>query len=109
MKTIVHIDPGNCGLKTEAIVDTNNDQYFKFKILSDCKKVNKLAVRLRENGPFDAYTEIDPRSHSKILELSRQELKGCCEACAVPISLFKSMQVAAGLAIPGDVTIHITN
>ena len=107
MKSMVKINPGVCGLKTEVIADANNGQHVNFNILSDCVKVSKLAELLKKNEPFYAYEEIDPRSQSKILELARQELKGCCEACVVPISLFKSMQISAGLALPRDVAIHI--
>jgi len=34
-------------------------------------------------------------------------LKGCCAACAVPIGAFKAMQVAAGVALPKDVSLDI--
>lgn len=33
---------------------------------------------------------------------------GCCAACAVPIGIFKVMQVATGVALPKDVTLKIT-
>jgi hypothetical protein len=38
----------------------------------------------------------------------RESLKGCCAGCAVPVGIFKSMQAAAGLALPKDITITIT-
>jgi hypothetical protein len=31
----------------------------------------------------------------------------CCAGCAVPAGLFKAMQVAAGLALPKDITIRL--
>ncbi|MFN2352102.1 MAG: hypothetical protein ABR497_09170, partial [Kiritimatiellia bacterium] len=34
-------------------------------------------------------------------------LKGCCAGCAVPVGVFKAMQVAAGLALPKDPTITL--
>jgi len=38
----------------------------------------------------------------------RETLKGCCAGCAVPAGLFKAMQVAAGLALPQDITIRLS-
>ena len=37
----------------------------------------------------------------------RSTLKGCCSGCAVPVGIFKAMQVAAGLALPAPLSIHI--
>ena len=34
-------------------------------------------------------------------------LKGCCAGCAVPSGIFKSMQVAASLALPQSVSMDI--
>ncbi|MGB9596019.1 MAG: DUF6951 family protein [Candidatus Poribacteria bacterium] len=34
-------------------------------------------------------------------------MKGCCSGCAVPVGIFKSMQVAAMLALPMDISIKI--
>jgi hypothetical protein len=38
----------------------------------------------------------------------KETLTGCCAGCAVPVGLFKAMQVAAGLALPKDITIKLT-
>ena len=43
-----------------------------------------------------------------VLATARESLKGCCAACAVPVGAFKAMQVAAGVALPEDVTLQIT-
>jgi len=34
-------------------------------------------------------------------------LTGCCAGCAVPVGLFKAMQVAAGLALAKDIAITL--
>ena len=35
------------------------------------------------------------------------ESKGCCAACVAPMGAFKVMQVAAGVALPKDVTLRM--
>jgi hypothetical protein len=42
------------------------------------------------------------------LTTAREHLKGCCAACAVPVGAFKAMQVAAGVALPKDVTLGMS-
>jgi len=47
-------------------------------------------------------------AESRVMQVIRDNLKGCCAGCAVPVGVFKTMQVAAGLALPKDVTIQIS-
>ncbi|MFH0795590.1 MAG: hypothetical protein V2A65_00850 [Candidatus Omnitrophota bacterium] len=56
----------------------------------------------------DGYAEIGAGSDGVVLATGRECLKGCCAGCAVPCAVFKAMQVAAGVALPKDVTIRIT-
>ena len=42
------------------------------------------------------------------MPLVRANLHGCCAGCAVPVGLFKAMQVAAGLALPKDIEIALS-
>ena len=58
-------------------------------------------------GPVDGYAEIGAGADGVILTTARESLKGCCAACAVPVGAFKAMQVAAGVALPKDVTLKI--
>ena len=55
----------------------------------------------------DDYAKIGAGSDGVILTTARESLKGCCAACAVPVGVFKAMQVAVGVALPKDVTICI--
>ncbi len=52
--------------------------------------------------------EISPEGDSVVMATVRENLKGCCAGCAVPVGIFKSMQVAAGLALPKTVTVAMT-
>ena len=52
---------------------------------------------MKDKGLIDAYQEISSAGESVIMQTVRSTLKGCCAGCAVPVGLFKAMQVAAGL------------
>jgi hypothetical protein len=43
-----------------------------------------------------------------MLKTARASWSGCCAGCAMPVGLFKTTQVAAGLALPKDVHIAMT-
>jgi hypothetical protein len=51
-----------------------------------------------------------PTAESAVLATCRPVLqkKGGCEACVVPVAVCKTLQVAANLALPRDVTIKLT-
>ena len=71
---------------------------------------NAQTGKIQKKTPIDAYQELSPQKESIILEISRTVLvqKGCCEACVVPAAVCKAIHVAAGLALPQDVTLKIT-
>ena len=43
-----------------------------------------------------------------VLTATREKLTGCCAACAVPVGVFKCVQVAARVALPKDLSISLT-
>ena len=108
MKATVEIDAGICGLRTTACVDSEDNQNVTFDIDTNCDKIARLGQNLGEKGPIDAYQEISPSGPAVIMTTVRQMLAGCCAGCAVPVGLFKAMQVAADLALPKDITIKLT-
>ena len=108
MRSRVEIDAGVCGLKTAAGVSSEDDQNVVFDVHSDCEKIRRLGGALKTRGPFDAYQEISPNGESAVMCTVREVLKGCCAGCAAPAGLFKAMQVAAGLALPKDISIRLT-
>jgi hypothetical protein len=108
MKAKVSIDAGVCGFHTKVVAQANDDQNVEFEIDTGCDKIKALAQALKETEPVDAYQEVSPADESVILAVVRSILKGCCAGCAVPAGIFKSMQVAAGLALPKDIGIKIT-
>jgi hypothetical protein len=108
MKAQSEIDAGICGFRTTVRAHSDNDQHVAFDVETDCEKIQLLTGCLKAKGPLDAYQEINPRSSSILMESVRATLPGCCAGCAVPVGLFKAMQVAAGLALPKDIYIQVT-
>jgi hypothetical protein len=107
MGSLVSIDAGVCGFRTDVKADCEDGQFVTFEISTGCEKIATVAQRLKEKGPIDAFQEISPVSESVVLGTVRAVLKGCCAGCGAPVGIFKAMQVAAGLALPQDVIITI--
>ena len=108
MKATAVIDAGVCGFQTTVVATSDDDRWVAFDIDSPCEKIVGLADALGHLGPIDAYQEISPAGTSAVLETVRGVLKGCCAGCAVPVGVFKCMQVAAGLALPKEVRICLS-
>jgi hypothetical protein len=107
MNTKAQIEAGICGFQTTVRVQSEDEQHVTFDVETTCEKIRHLGERLKAQGPLDAYQEINPANGSRLMETVRASLPGCCAGCAVPVGLFKAMQVAAGLALPKDVHIAI--
>ena len=109
MKASVDIEAGICGFRTHADLLCEDEQNISScKMTSDCEKIGALAASLVALMPLDAYSEISQASESRLLTCCRETLQGCCSGCATPIGLYRAMQVAAGLALPKDVHIHVS-
>ena len=107
MKAKVEIDSGICGFCTTARVTSEDGQNVVFNLDSECEKILELGKVLQEKEPVDAYQEISPGGPAVIMTSVKEILTGCCAGCAVPVGLFKAMQVAAGLALPKDITVKL--
>lgn len=103
-KVKTNVEAGVCGFKTEITADSEDAQNVSFGIVTDCEKIGKMAKELAE---VDAYNEIKEGFEGKLYGIIRKNLTGCCSGCAVPVGIFKSMQVAANLALPKDINIKI--
>ena len=108
MKALVVVDGGICGFQTRIHTESDDSQNVTFRIASGCEKVRAFGEALIAKGPVDGYAEIGAGSDGVVLTTARESLKGCCAACAAPIGAFKAMQVAAGVALPKDVTCKIS-
>jgi len=99
------VEAGICGFITEIEASSEDMQHVSFKVKTDCEKINNLGQKLTT---YDAYNEIRDGFEGELFKVIRKELKGCCSGCAVPVGLFKSMQVAAMVALPKNISITIT-
>jgi hypothetical protein len=108
MRAKVHVDAGVCGFHSAVHASSEDGMFVEFEVQSDCDKIRGLGEALVARGPINAYEEISPVGDSVVMATVRECLKGCCAGCAVPVGMFKSMQVAAGLALPKDIKIQIT-
>ncbi|MDQ1328576.1 MAG: hypothetical protein QG641_1861 [Candidatus Poribacteria bacterium] len=98
------VEAGVCGFVTDIKAYSEDSQFVSFNINSNCEKINKLSQKITT---VDAYNEIKDGFDGELYSVIRQELKGCCSGCAVPVGIFKSMQVTAMLALPMDINIKI--
>jgi hypothetical protein len=99
------VEAGICGFVTEIEASSEDMQHVSFKVDTDCEKIKNLSEKLNY---YDAYNEIKEGFDGELFKVIREELKGCCAGCAVPVGLFKSMQVAAMVALPKNISITIT-
>ncbi|UCC69192.1 MAG: hypothetical protein JSV79_04540, partial [Armatimonadota bacterium] len=83
-----------------------DEQNVTLSIQTDCEKIAVLAEAL-EGKEIDAYLEIAQGSDGVILSAARGKLLGCCAACAVPVGIFKALQVAARVALPKGLSITL--
>jgi hypothetical protein len=100
-----NVKAGVCGFVTDITADSDDSQNVTFKVVSNCEKITKLAGSL---PVVDAYTEIGAGFDGQLFAAIRDNLSGCCAGCAVTVGLFKSMQVAAQLALPQEIVITIS-
>lgn len=109
MEAKIKVDAGICGFKTIITASSEDNMHVELKVVSPCETVKELAACYEEKTPVNAYQELSPQNESVIMEVSRSVLikKGCCEACVVPAAVCKAIHVAAGLALPKDVTLEI--
>ncbi len=109
MNVKVTVNAGICGFTTSLEAKCQDGQNVEFAAESPCGKIEALARAIGEAGPVDAYQEISPEGESVIISKTRETLKGCCAGCVVPVAFFKSMQVAAGLALPANISVSMTS
>jgi hypothetical protein len=98
------VEAGICGFVTEIEADSKDFQNVSFSISTNCNNLAKLPEIIKT---CDAYHELKNGSEGDIFRVTKSELKSMCTACVVPSAIFKTMQVAAGLALPKNVSIDI--
>jgi len=98
------IEAGICGFVTtvEAAFD---GEKVSLQIQSDCPAIMKLGEHLPS---VDPYREVSSRR--AIPKTLQAGLDHCTHAaCPVPVGIIKAVEVAAGLALPKDAVIRVSN
>jgi hypothetical protein len=108
MRACSSVDAGICGFHTTVVAASADKRHVTFAIETECDVVARLAAALGEIQPIDVYGEVDKRKESVILATVVETMAECRKSCAVPLGIFKAMQVATGLALPRDVHIAVT-
>ncbi len=106
MKCSARVEAGVCGFCTNITANSADDQLVLLSFETDCEKIGKLAEALH-TVEIDAYEEIKAGFEGVIMSAVRQHLTGCCAGCAVPVGIFKAVQVAANVALPKEVSITL--
>ena len=106
MKCVARVQAGVCGFTTAVTAESPDEQMVSFALETDCQKIAGLAEALR-GKEVDAYDEIHAGFDGVVMTAVRSSLSGCCAGCAVPVAVFKSLQVAARVALPRDVEIKL--
>lgn len=99
-KAVIHA--GNCGFVTTVEAEYDGVRRVALKIESDCKAIQQLAKHLTE---VDVFNEVMPHNGNRpqVLEAG---MKYCSHAaCPVPVGIIRAVEVAAGLALPGEASI----
>lgn len=100
----VEIDAGVCGHATTVRATKTDGYKVRLGVESTCPHVMKIAGQLDE---VDALRQIGLRQGlPSVLEAAYRQ---CAHAaCPVPSGMIKAVEVAAGLALPGDVSMRIS-
>jgi len=101
------IDAGTCGFHTAVAAESADKRHVTFAIETECDVVARLVAALEGLQPIDVYGEVDKRKESVILATVAETMAECRKSCAVPLGIFKAMQVVTGLALPKDVHIEV--
>jgi hypothetical protein len=101
---LVLVDAGVCGHTATVRASKTTGYSVRVELESDCPHVQKIAAEPIE---VDALRQIGLRGGLPPL---LESAYACCAhaACPVPSALIKAVEVAAGLALPDDVTMTIT-
>jgi hypothetical protein len=101
----VEIDAGVCGHATTVKATRGEGHSVKIAIESDCPQVRSLDAEIDE---VDALQQIGLRKGlPPVLQIAYAR---CAHAaCPVPAGVIKAIEVAAGLALPRDVSMRVSS
>lgn len=95
---------GICGFKTVVEATKVGKEACALSITSDCPAIQRLAEQLTQVNPLEEISFAG--SLPKTLQLGMIHCSHA--ACPVPVGIIKAVEVAAGLALPSEVTIKLS-
>jgi len=96
------VQAGICGFRT-TVQATMDGDLCNVMVRSECKAIQRLAAEVYQVDPL---REITHRGEGPlILALAARHCSHA--ACPVPAGIIKAVEVAAGLALPADVSIKL--
>jgi len=99
------VQGGICGSVTNIRAECEDSQNVTLHITTTCQNIQTFAKALPES--IDAYNELGKGYDGAIWSAARSSVPKGCAGCVVPAGCFKSMQVAASLALPADAAILV--
>jgi len=100
---IATIRSGVCGFVTTVRATPNGRRMVNIHIETTCPNIQKLAGEI---ATLDAFSEISWRGGSTVYELMAKYAGHA--SCPVGSGILKAMEVAAGLAVPRNVSIELS-
>lgn len=100
--TIVEVDAGSCGFKTQIEVSKDDSKRVSISISSDCEAVEKWGEQL---GSVNWRECLGEKAFSSQIFISATD---CLKhlTCLVYIGLLKAIEVEVGASLPADATIR---
>ncbi len=99
------IDGGICGFQTRVVAEADEAFDVRFSIETDCPRVRAYTAGLET---ANALAELGLRHDATVLSAARDARHGACVGCVIAAGIYKTMQAAAGLALPAESRIEIT-
>ncbi len=95
---------GACGYATQVKASKNGNKNIHLDITSQCSAIQKMALELGDVDPIQHIT-----ARRQVPPVLQAGLKFCTHAaCPVPVGIIKAIEVEAGLNLPVDVSIKIS-
>jgi hypothetical protein len=99
------IKPGVCGQSTVIWAETTREAKVHVRTESECKSVRRLVEALPE---INAYEELfKPLCEIIVMQFADRYLSH--RTCAVPVGILKAIEAVAGLALPDDIVIALSD
>ena len=95
----LHVTSGVCGFTVAIEASCEDMQNVTLQVETQCPNIKALAEKL---PTLDAWAELGAGFEGELHRLSREAIPRGCAGCIVTAGMFRAMQVAASVALPGD-------